>query len=324
MKITFFGVEKTDQAFFSQSFNGVDISFIEEKLDESNTEKAKDSDVVCVFVNSEVNKKVIDALPNLKFIATRATGYNNIDCEYAKTKGIKVSNVPAYGSHTVAEFAFGLILNLSRNILKANKYIRESSDFNYFPEMEGFDLVDKTLGIIGTGKIGKNVLKIAKGFAMNVIAYDLYPDLVFAKENNFEYKTLEEVVSQSDVITLHAPFTKENLHLINKNNISMMKKGVFLVNTARGELIDTEALVWGLKEGIVAGAGLDVLENEKELQDKKDSAIALLNKELMKMPNVIITPHIAFYTREAVSEIFKTTVSNIKGFIENSPINLVK
>ncbi|MCX6752138.1 MAG: hydroxyacid dehydrogenase [Candidatus Nomurabacteria bacterium] len=337
MKITFFGVEKVDQSFFSQSFNGADISFIEGKLDENNTEKAKDSDVVCVFVNSVVNKKVIDALPNLKFIATRATGYNNIDCEYAQTKGIKVSNVPAYGSHTVAEFAFGLILNLSRNILKANNYIKEKSDFNYFLEMEGFDLVDKTLGIIGTGKIGKNVLKIAKGFGINVIAYDLYPDLVFAKENNFQYKTFEEVISQSDIITLHAPSTKENVHLINKNNISTMKKGVLLVNTARGELIDTDALVWGLKEGIIAGAGLDVLEGENELKDEmelltsssrlartNDYKTMLEDHVLMEMPNVIITPHIAFYTREAVSEIFKTTIANIKGFIDNNPINLVK
>ncbi|MEI8174467.1 MAG: NAD(P)-dependent oxidoreductase [bacterium] len=324
MKIVFFGLEKNEQVVFLESFIGVDISFIEGKLDENNTIDAKDADVVCVFINSDINKKVIDALPNLKFIATRATGYNNIDCEYANTKGIKVSNVPAYGSHTVAEFAFGLILNLSRNIIKANNYVRGSSDFNYFQEMEGFDLEGKTLGIIGTGKIGKNVLKIAKGFAMNVVAYDLYPDQVFAKENNFEYKILNEVVSQSDIITLHAPYTKENHHLINKENISLMKKGAYLVNTARGELVDTEALIWGLKEGIIGGVGLDVLENEKDLRDHKDSSLALLNKELMNMPNVIVTPHIAFYTREAVSEILKTTVLNIKSFLTNNPVNLVK
>src|SRR6185369_3591441 len=141
--------------------------------------KAKDAEAVCIFVDSDVNKNVIDALPSLKFIATRATGYNNIDCTYAEGKGIKISNVPAYGSHTVAEFAFGLILNLSRNIIKANNYLKDSSDFNYFPMMEGFDLEGKTLGIIGTGKIGKNVAKIGKGFAMKVIGFDLYPDLAF-------------------------------------------------------------------------------------------------------------------------------------------------
>jgi D-lactate dehydrogenase len=339
MKIVFFGLEKTEQDIYKKSFNNIDIVFVEEKLDENNADKAKDADAVCVFVNSTINKKVIDAMPLLKFIATRATGYNNIDCEYAKTKGIKISNVPAYGSHTVAEFAFGLILNLSRNIEKANNYIRQSSDFNYFPIMEGFDLQGKTLGIIGTGKIGKNVIKIAKGFAMNVLAYDTYPDLAFVKEseNNFEYKDLKDVISQSDIITLHAPYTRENHHLINKENISMMKKGVYLINTARGELVDTDALVWGLKEGIIAGAGLDVLEGETELKEEvelifsnsrsmktEEYKMLLEDHVLMDMPNVIITPHVAFYTREAVNEILKVTILNIQSFINGSPINLVQ
>ena len=336
MKIVFFGLEKAEQDIYSKSFSGVDISFVEEKLDENNADKAKDADAVCIFVNSTINKKVLDAMPILKFIATRATGYNNIDCEYAKTKGIKISNVPAYGSHTVADFTFGLILNLSRNIIKANDYIRASSDFNYFSKMEGFDLQGKTLGIIGTGKIGKNVAKIAEGFGMNVIAYDLYPDLIFAKENNFEYKSLADVISQSDIITLHTPYTKENHHLINKENISMMKKGVYLINTARGELIDTDALVSGLSEGIIAGAGLDVLEGETELQEEieilsssarimktEEYKTLLEDRVLINMPNVVITPHIAFYTREAVNEILKVTILNIQGFISGSMINLV-
>ena len=337
MKIVLFEVPKEEQQVFSQLFDNLEVSFLEDKLDENNTEKAKDADVICVFINSKINKKVIDALPNLKFIATRSTGFNHIDCEYAEIKGIKISYVPAYGSHTVAEFTFGLILNLSRNIEKANNYIRKSSNFNYFPGMEGFDLNGKILGVIGTGKIGKNVLKIAKSFSMNVIAYDLYPDLVFAKENNFEYKSLEDVVRQSDIITLHVPYNKENHHLINKGNISLMKKGVYLINTARGELVDTDALVWGLKEGIIAGAGLDVLEGERELKDEieilsstprlmriEEYKTLLEDHVLMDMPNVTITPHIAFYTREAVAEILKTTILNIKGFLSNSMINLVK
>ena len=337
MKIALFEVSKEEQVFFSQLLNNLEVSFFEEKLDENNANLAKRADVICVFVNSAVNKKVIDALPNLKFIATRSTGFNHIDCEYAKTKGIKISNVPAYGSHTVAEFTFGLILNFSRNIIKANNYIRESSDFNYFSAMEGFDLEGKTLGIIGLGKIGKNVLKIAKAFGMNIVAYDLYPDSVFAKENDFEYKGLTEVISESDILTLHAPYNKENHHLINKKNISLMKKGVYLINTARGALIDTEALLWGLKEGIIAGAGLDVLEGEQELKEEiqilsslgkstriKNYKTLLEDHVLIDLPNVIITPHIAFYTREAVAEILKTTILNIKGFLSNSMINLVK
>ncbi|OGI68415.1 hypothetical protein A2738_00815 [Candidatus Nomurabacteria bacterium RIFCSPHIGHO2_01_FULL_42_15] len=338
MKISFFGsLEKSEQDLFLNSFSGSEISFVKEKLDETNTDLAKDADIICVFVDSDVSKKVLDALPNLKFIATRATGYNNIDCEYAKTKGIKVANVPAYGSHTVAEFTFGLVLDLSRNIIKANNYIRESSDFNYFSGMEGFDLLGKTLGIIGTGKIGKNVIKIAKAFGMHMIAYDLYPDLAFAKENNFEYKSLNDVVREADIITLHAPYTKESHHLINKENISMMKKGAYIINTARGELIDTDALIWGLKEGIIGGAGLDVLEGERELKDEieilsspasgrhiEDYKTLLEDRLLIDMPNVIITPHIAFYTREAVAEILKVTVENIRGFVLSNPVNLVK
>jgi len=335
MKITFFEVPKKEQPFFLQAFGDADVSFFEEKLNEENINLAGDSEIISVFVNSDVNKNIIDSFSNLKFIATRSTGYDHIDIGYCAEKGIKVSNVPAYGSHTVAEFAFGLMLNLSRNILNANNYIKESSDFNYNSLMEGFDLQNKTLGIIGTGKIGKNVVKIAKSFGMNVIAYDLYPDLVFAKENNFEYKSLSEVISESDIITLHTPYNKENHHLINKENIFMMKKGVYLINTARGELIDTSALLFGLKEGIIAGFGADVLEDERILKNEKtlstlDSAteqekkITILNHELMKMPNVIITPHIAFYTREAVAEIFKTTLKNIKGFISGNLQNLIK
>lgn len=334
MKIIFFEVPKAEQPIFSQFFSDADVSFFEEKLDENNAEKAKNADAVCIFVKSAINKNIIDTIPSLKFIATRSTGFDHIDCAYAETKGIKVSNVSAYGSHTVAEFAFGLILNLSRNIIKANNHIKETSDFNYSPEMQGFDLCGKTLGIIGTGKIGKNVAKIAKAFEMNIVAYDLYPDLNFAKENNFVYKSLEEVVSVSDVITLHTPFNNENLHLINKENITRMKKGVYLVNTARGELIDTKALVSGLKSGIIAGFGSDVLEGEKELKDEKNFLASVigneeekemlnLNHELMKMPNVIITPHVAFYTFEAVASIQKTTIENIQGYLSGSPINLV-
>ncbi|MEK7128034.1 MAG: NAD(P)-dependent oxidoreductase [Patescibacteria group bacterium] len=337
MKIAFFGLEQSEQSVFINSFGDAEVYFLAGKLDENNTEKAKDADAVCIFIDSDVNKAVLDALPNLKFIATRSTGLNHIDCEYAKIKGVQISNVPAYGSHTVAEFTFGLILNLSRNIIKANDYIRASSDFNYFPKMEGFDLQGKTLGIIGTGKIGKNVLKIGKSFAMNVLAYDLYPDSAFATENNFEYKSLDEVVSKSDIITLHTPYNKENHHLINKENISKMKKGVYLVNTARGELIDTDALIWGLKEEIIAGAGLDVLEGERELKEEiellssssmsmkiEEYKTLLEDRVLIDMPNVIITPHIAFYTREAVAEILKVTVLNIQGFLNNNLINFVK
>lgn len=336
MKIAIFEVPEKEQIIFTNSLAGFEVSFFEEKLKEENVFLVKDVEIVSVFVNSVVDKNIIDALPNLKFIATRSTGYDHVDKEYCKTKNILVSNVPAYGSKTVAEFAFALLLSLSRKIFDATRQLKEEGEFSIF-SLQGFDLNEKTIGVIGTGKIGKNAIKIAKGFSMNVLAYDLYPDLNFAKENNFEYKSLEEIISQSDIITLHAPYSKDNHHLINKEHISKMKKGMYLINTARGELIDTDALIWGLEEGIIGGAGLDVLEGERELKEEieilsseskrnkvMDYKTLLEDRVLIDMPNVIVTPHIAFYAKEAENEIIKTTVENIKNFTSNTPQNLVK
>lgn len=316
MKIVFFSLGKDRQSIFVGSFGDAEVSFFEEKLDENNVVLVKDADIISVFIDSTVDKNIIDALPNLKFITTRSTGFDNVDCDYAKTKGIRVSNVPVYGSETVAEFTFALLLTLSRKIREAGDALKENRNYSTPSNVQGFDLDKKTLGVIGTGKIGKNVIRIARGFNMNVLAYDLYPDLNFAGENNFIYKNLEEVLSQSDIVTLHAPYTKENHHLINKENISLFKKGAYLINTARGELIETEALEKALKDGLIAGVGLDVLEGEKGF--KKGDNIPML-----EIPNVLMTPHVAFNTREAEARILQTTVENIQKFISNSPINLV-
>ena len=317
MKITLFEVPKSEQAVFLELLAGIDISLNEEKLSESNINEAKDADVVCVFTNSVITKNVIDLLPNLKAIVTRSTGFDHIDVAYASTKGIKVCNVPAYGSETVAEFTFALILTLSRKVREATSGLKENGDYTVPVNSQGFDLNGKTLGVVGTGKIGKNVIRIARGFSMNVVAYDLYPDLAFAKENNFIYANLPDILAQADIVTLHAPYTKENHHLINKENISSFKKGAYLINTARGELVETEALVLGLENGTIAGAGLDVLEGERLI--KKGDTIPMLN-----MPNVVMTPHIAFNTKEAEMRIMQTSVDNIKNFISGTPINLVK
>ena len=337
MKIAFFGLTKNEEDEFRGAFPGSEEMFFEEKLNIDTVEKAVEAEIACVFVGSAVSREVMDKMPNLKYIATRSTGYDHIDLEYARSKGIQVSNVPGYGSHTVAEFAFGLILNLSRKIIPANTYIRESSDFNYFLTMEGFDLAGKVLGVIGTGKIGKNVIKMAKAFNMEVVAYDLYPDAAFAKENDFEYLDFDSVLARADIVTLHAPYTKENHHLINEKSIGVMKKGAYIINTARGELIDTDALVSALQSGHLAGAGLDVMEGEKELKEEieilsspskaervEDYKTLLEDHVLMDMPNVIVTPHIAFYTKEAVAEILKITRENIQAFLSGEPANLVK
>ena len=317
MKITLFEVPETERFVFVEMLSGIDSSIYSEKLDEKNIENAKDADVVCIFKNSLMTKNVIGSLPNLKSIVTRTTGFDHIDIAYANSKNIKVSNVPAYGSETVAEFTFALILTLSRKVREATSGLKENGDYTVPTNAQGFDLSAKTLGVVGTGKIGKNVIHIARGFNMNIVAFDLYPDLKFAQENNFSYKSLPEVLAQSDIVTLHAPYTKENHHLINKDNISSFKKGAYLINTARGELIETEALVLGLKNGTLAGAGLDVLEGEGKF--KKGDIIPMLD-----MPNVVMTPHVAFDTKEAEIRIIQTTIDNIKGFVSGIPINLVK
>ncbi|MEI8270398.1 MAG: NAD(P)-dependent oxidoreductase [bacterium] len=336
MKITFFEVPKKEHEIFINGLVGMEVSLFEEKLTEENVGLAKDSDIVSVFVNSVVSKNIIEAMPALKLICTRSAGFDHVDRETCATKGILVSNVPAYGTKTVAEFAFALLLSLSRKIFDADRQLKEEGDFSIY-KLQGFDLNEKTIGVIGTGKIGKNAVRIAKGFNMKVLACDSYPDLAFAKEMDFEYKSLEEVVAVSDVITLHAPYNKDNHHLINKDIVSKMKKGIYVINTARGELIDTDALIWGLHEGIIGAAGLDVMEGERELKEEieilsdenkrekvKDYKTLFEDRVLIEMPNVIITPHIAFYSKEAEGEIIKTTIENMKGFISNAPQNLVK
>jgi D-lactate dehydrogenase len=317
MKIVFFYTSEEVRELLKDSFPKDEVSFFNKKLNENDLEKIKEFEILSVFVDSEVNKNTINSLPNLKFITTRSTGFDHIDYKYAESKGIKVSNVPVYGSSTVAEFTFALLLNLSRKISEAGRQLREGGDFETLEKLEGFDLDGKTIGVIGTGKIGKNVIRIAKAFNMKVLAYDLYSDLNFANENDFQYQNFDEVISNSDVITLHTPYTKENHHLINKESILKMKKGVYIINTARGELVDIEALLSGLNEGIIGGLGMDVLEGERNF--KKGDKISILDK-----PNVIITPHIAFYSKEAMIRIMQTTVENIQGFISGNLQNLVK
>ena len=242
MKIVFFEITKEEQTIFKDLSPDLVIEFYEEKLTLENINLATDADIISVFINSEISKEIIDLLPNLKYLTTRSTGFDHIDVECSKSKNIKISNVPSYGSRTVAEFAFALILDLSRKVSSANKHIREEANFS-IAGFQGFDLFGKTLGVIGTGKIGKNVIKIAKGFGMEIVAFDLFPDQKFAEENSFKYLTLNEVLKNSDIVTLHTPYSKDTYHLINKNNIKFFKKGAYIINTARGEILDTEALI---------------------------------------------------------------------------------
>ncbi|PIY59226.1 hydroxyacid dehydrogenase, partial [Candidatus Wolfebacteria bacterium CG_4_10_14_0_8_um_filter_39_64] len=305
-----------------------ELFFTKEKLNKDNLPQERNFDIISVFVGSNIDKEVINAFPNLKLIATRSTGFDHIDLKAAKEKNIPIAYVPGYGDNTVAEFAFGLILNLSRKIYTGFDQIRETGSFS-LEGLRGFDLNNKTIGIIGTGRIGRYMVKIAKGFGMKVIAFDVKPDENFAKEMSFQYLSLDDVLVQSDIISLHVPYMKETHHLINSQNISKIKKGALLINTSRGAVVETESLIRGLNEKILGGVGLDVLEEEGAIQDEKtlilygrpeehDLKTLIQNHVLIDMPNVIITPHNAFNTQEALQRILDTDLENIKSFIEKN------
>lgn len=337
MKIVFFEATKQEQEFFRKVLADEEVFYFEEKLNEKNAEKALGADIVSVFVNSEVNKKTIDALlPGLKVIITRSTGFDHIDVAYCKEKSVQVANVPAYGSQTVAEFTFALLLTLSRRVYWGYHQLREGTNFD-LSQLEGFDLEGKTLGVIGTGKIGQNVIKIAKGFGMKVIATDPHPKEELARQFDFEYVSLDDLLAQSDIATIHVPYLPDTHHLLNNTNLQKIKKGAILINTARGEIVETEGLISALNDGRIKAAGLDVMEGEREL--KAEKTIALSNEPqiermeklrqlvedhiLIDLPNVVVTPHMAFFTKEAVGRIMQTTVDNIKNFIAGKMENIV-
>ncbi len=305
MKIVFFETMPEERTLLEEQLpDGHDVHFLEEPLAETTTAKAADADIVSVFVQSRVNAAVIDTLSQTKFITTRSVGYDHIDVEHARTKGIKVINVTTYASHPVAEFTFALLLNVTRRICAGAEQSR-TEEAKDIIGLKGVNLFGKTLGVVGTGRIGRNVITIAKGFGMTVLASDTKPDEAFAAQQQFCYVPLEELVAASDIITLHAPYLKETHHLINADTFARMKKGAILINTARGELIDTHALAAALRDGTLWGAGVDVLERtEPEL-----------NRVLVAMPNVIATPHVAFETVEALEEIDRATAVSIQNFI---------
>ncbi|MDO8498999.1 MAG: NAD(P)-dependent oxidoreductase [bacterium] len=334
MKIAFFGVEEAEkESYFSKGLADHELTFFPEPITEDSLPEKSDFDVISVFVDCAVTPKVINHFPNLKLIVARSTGFDNIDLKAAKDKKIPVANVPAYGSHTVAEFAFGLILNLSRKIYQGINRLKVGCDFD-FEGLRGFDLNGKTLGVVGTGKIGANVIKIAQGFQMNVVACDAYPNEELSKTLSFSYVSLEELLKTADIVTLHVPYMKETHHLINRDNIFLMKKGSLLINTARGAVVETEALFQALTQEHLAGAALDVLEEEGELKEEaellskkklksKDLKNVLETHILINQPQVLITPHMAFYTKEAEFSIMETTVKNINSFLEGKPENIV-
>ena len=317
-KIAFYDAKPYDRESFDAINKNYEIEYIESKLTSKTAVLSDGFDAVCAFVNDDIDEKVISKLYDngVKVIAMRCAGYSNVDFKAAYGK-INVVRVPAYSPHAVAEHAAALLLSLNRKIHKAFNRTRE---FNFnISGLCGIDLYGKTAGIIGTGKIGRTFIGICRGFGMKVIAYDPYP----AKDSDIEYVSLDELYKNSDVISLHCPLTEQNERMLGADAFSKMKKGVFLINSSRGALIDSVALIEALNNGTVRGAGLDVYEEESDFffEDMsntiiKDDVLALL----ISKPNVLLTSHQAFLTDEALRGIAETTISNLDDFFSGGDL----
>ena len=319
MKIAFFDTKPYDMPGFDHFTEGTDlqIKYFETKLNEDTVSLAAGFDGVCVFVNDTVNEAVINRLHELgvKVIALRCAGFNNVDTRAAFGK-IHVFRVPAYSPYAVAEHAMALLLTINRRTHKA--YIR-TREFNFsLSGLTGFDLHGKTVGLVGTGKIGRIFGDICRGFGMKILAYDKFPN----PDAGLEYVELDELFARSDIISLHCPLTEETHHMINSDSIARMKRGVVIINTSRGGLVDTDALIEGIKSKQVGAACLDVYEEEGDLFYEDYSGHIVRDDKLVRliaMPNVIVTSHQAFLTEEALSNIAETTVDNLVKFFDGMP-----
>ncbi len=332
MKIHYFASEAWEEAYVRTKMGGDEIAFHKGPLSTFPDLEDESAETLCIFIDSSIGEAELSRFPSLKLIATRSTGFDHIDLAAAKAHGVTVVTVPFYGENTVAEFAFALLLSLSRRISEAEA----SGKAGGFSPVgfRGFDLAGKTIGVIGTGHIGAHAIRMAQGFDMKVIGFDAYPNAELAQTLNFAYASLEELLTAADIVTLHVPYNAHTHHLINKENIRAFKKGSYLINTSRGAVVETEALVEALKVGTLAGAGLDVLEEEGDMADEtlllvqshpNENAlkIALANHYIIEHPRVIVTPHTAFNTTEAITRILDASIENIRHFSEGSPTNVV-
>jgi len=325
-KLLFFSSKKYEIEFFNE-FNknfGFDISYLDIRLDSSTVILANGYDGVCCFVHDELNSKVLDKLKsyNINIVVLRCAGYNNVDLKRAFENKIHILRVPIYSPHAVAEHTVALILALNRKIHKAYIRVKELNfDITGFL---GFDLYKKTAGVIGTGNIGKIVAKILKlGFEMEVLAYDPKPDYNFSNSIGIKYTDLNEIFEKSDIITLHCPLTKDTYHILNEQSFEKMKKGVMIINTSRGGLIDTKSLIKYLKNNKIGYAGLDVYEEEEEYFFEDFSTKGISDDTLARLltfPNVLITSHQAFFTKEALENIALTSLNNFKSFFNGLPL----
>ena len=318
-KAAFFDTRPYDREWFSKLDKSFEIKFFEEKLNPENADLAKGFDAAIAFVNDTINRNAIEALAagGVKVLAMRCAGYNNIDFKAAYDNNLKVLRVPVYSPYAVAEHAMALLLTLNRKIHRAYNRTR---DFNFsLNGLTGFDLHGRTMGVIGTGKIGQIFIKICQGFGMRVIAYDPYP----IENAGFEYVDLDTLYRESDAVSLHCPLTDSTHHILNADAFSKMRTGVYIINTSRGGLIDSEALLEAIKSRKIAGAGLDVYEEEASFffEDRSDT---IINDDtlarIITLPNVILTSHQAFLTNEALKNIAEVTISNLEDLFAGKPL----
>lgn len=332
MKIGIFEIEDHEKKYFIEAFGEENLIFSSETLSLETVDQAKDCDIISIFIYSELTKELLEKLPHLRCITTRSTGFDQIDVEYAKQRGIVVCTVPEYGTHSVAEHTISLLLAITRSLIPSIERTRKGS-FD-LTGLAGIDLFGKTLGIIGFGNIGKHVSRIAKGLGMEVISFTNKPLPEEAETYGITFVELPQLLRDSDIITLHVPLNPDTTHLLGQEAFSQMRKGVIILNTARGGLIDTKSLVEALEQGIVKAAGLDVLEEECVIKEERqllsrhflsecDLQTQLLNHVLLTKENVLITPHNAFNSEESLHTILHTTIENIHAFLDGVPKHTV-
>lgn len=330
--IAFFEIEEWEKEYLHKAFPNDTLHFSAEKAQAQLDPQFYNATIISTFIYSSLTPEILSKFPKVKVIATRSTGYDHVDLQYCKEKNITVVNVPTYGAHTVAEHTFALILALSRKLVRTVNRAKRG-DFNLH-DLTGFDLAGKTIGIVGAGKIGDKVMRLARAFEMNVLLYTRHPEAVAGKEG-IKAVSLDEVFANSDIVTLHVPYTPETHHLINKENISKFKKGSVLINTARGPLVETEAILYGLESGILKGAGLDVLEEECGLKEERelltneffkscDIKTQLMDHMLISRDDVLYTSHNGFNSTESVHQILDVTIDNVHKLLQGNAQNIVE
>lgn len=330
--IAFFETEEWEKEYLHKAFPNDTLHFSKDKTHAQHEPQFYEATIISTFIYSSLTPEVLSKFPKVKVIATRSTGYDHIDMQYCREKNITVVNVPTYGAYTVAEHTFALILALSRKLVRTVNRAKRG-DFNLH-DLTGFDLAGKTIGVVGAGKIGDKVVRLSRAFEMNVLLYTRHPEEVAGKEG-IRAVGLDELFANSDIVTLHVPHNAETHHIINKENISKFKKGSILINTARGPLVETEAILYGLESGILKGAGLDVLEEECGLKEERelltteffkscDIKTQLMDHMLINREDVLYTSHNGFNSTESVHQILDVTIDNIHKLLQGNEQNIVE